>query len=152
MNHHPMATSILTSSLTRPTAITFAVAGLQPIYIMQLPAKKLGQYRIQPRFMACSWIMGDYFGKLVLLVLALSEVTRAWYVAPQVPCFFIFGDSLVDNGNNNNILTLARANYRPYGIDFVEGSSGRFTNGRTLVDVLGNTAHTHARRLLVSLT
>ncbi|CAL9193686.1 unnamed protein product [Musa hybrid cultivar] len=136
MNHHPIATSVLTSSLPRPTAITFAVAGLQPIYIMQLPAKKLGQYRIQPRFMACSWIMGDYFGKLVLLVLALSEVTRAWYVAPQVPCFFIFGDSLVDNGNNNNILTLARANYRPYGIDFVEGSSGRFTNGRTLVDVL----------------
>ncbi|RRT48073.1 hypothetical protein B296_00034526 [Ensete ventricosum] len=80
--------------------------------------------------------MGDYFGKLVLLVLAFSEVARAWSVAPQVPCFFIFGDSLVDNGNNNNILTLARANYRPYGVDFAEGSSGRFTNGRTMVDVL----------------
>ncbi|KAJ1704220.1 hypothetical protein LUZ63_003999 [Rhynchospora breviuscula] len=55
---------------------------------------------------------------------------------PQVPCFFIFGDSLVDNGNNNDILTLARANYRPYGIDFPEGASGRFTNGKTIVDVL----------------
>ncbi|XP_051139641.1 GDSL esterase/lipase At1g33811 [Andrographis paniculata] len=55
---------------------------------------------------------------------------------PQVPCFFIFGDSLVDNGNNNNILTLARANYRPYGIDFPEGATGRFTNGRTFVDIL----------------
>ncbi|KAF3337327.1 GDSL esterase/lipase [Carex littledalei] len=49
---------------------------------------------------------------------------------------FIFGDSLVDNGNNNGILTLARANYRPYGIDFPEGPSGRFTNGKTIVDVL----------------
>ncbi|XP_031283719.1 GDSL esterase/lipase At1g33811 [Pistacia vera] len=55
---------------------------------------------------------------------------------PQVPCFFIFGDSLVDNGNNNRILTLARANYRPYGIDFPQGATGRFTNGRTYVDAL----------------
>ena len=55
----------------------------------------------------------------------------------QVPCFFIFGDSLVDNGNNNGLLTLARANYGPYGIDFPQGATGRFTNGRTFVDVLG---------------
>jgi len=44
---------------------------------------------------------------------------------------------LVDNGNNNGILTLARANYRPYGIDFPGGATGRFTNGRTYVDALG---------------
>ncbi|PIN12497.1 Triacylglycerol lipase [Handroanthus impetiginosus] len=55
---------------------------------------------------------------------------------PQVPCLYIFGDSLVDNGNNNGILTLARANYMPYGIDFPQGPTGRFTNGRTFVDVL----------------
>ncbi|KNA10996.1 hypothetical protein SOVF_139250 [Spinacia oleracea] len=54
----------------------------------------------------------------------------------QVPCFFIFGDSLVDNGNNNGILTLARANYQPYGVDFAQGATGRFCNGRTVVDVL----------------
>ncbi|KAL5993295.1 hypothetical protein ACLOJK_014219 [Asimina triloba] len=55
---------------------------------------------------------------------------------PQVPCLFIFGDSLVDNGNNNRILTLARANYMPYGIDFPAGVTGRFSNGLTAVDVL----------------
>ncbi|CAI0419416.1 unnamed protein product [Linum tenue] len=55
----------------------------------------------------------------------------------QVPCFFIFGDSLVDNGNNNGMLTLARANYGPYGIDFPLGATGRFTNGQTYVDALG---------------
>ncbi|CAI0410224.1 unnamed protein product [Linum tenue] len=54
----------------------------------------------------------------------------------QVPCFFIFGDSLVDNGNNNGMLTLARANYGPYGIDFPLGATGRFTNGQTYVDAL----------------
>ena len=58
---------------------------------------------------------------------------------PQVPCYFVFGDSLVDNGNNNYIVSLARANYPPYGIDFAGGPSGRFTNGLTTVDVIGKT-------------
>ena len=56
---------------------------------------------------------------------------------PQVPCYFIFGDSLVDNGNNNAIASLARANYLPYGVDFPEGPTGRFCNGKTTVDVIG---------------
>lgn len=57
--------------------------------------------------------------------------------AQQVPCYFIFGDSLVDNGNNNNIQSLARANYLPYGIDYPDGPTGRFSNGKTTVDVIG---------------
>ncbi|WVZ68974.1 hypothetical protein U9M48_017845 [Paspalum notatum var. saurae] len=65
--------------------------------------------------------------------LALASVARC---DPQVPCYFIFGDSLVDNGNNNYIVSLARANYPPYGIDFAGGPSGRFTNGLTTVDVI----------------
>ncbi|KAL1292477.1 hypothetical protein HN51_060902 [Arachis hypogaea] len=56
--------------------------------------------------------------------------------APQVPCYFIFGDSLVDNGNNNQLQSLARADYLPYGIDFPTGPSGRFSNGKTTVDVI----------------
>ncbi|CAH9141524.1 unnamed protein product [Cuscuta epithymum] len=55
---------------------------------------------------------------------------------PQVPCYFVFGDSLVDNGNNNDITSLAKANYMPYGIDFPGGPSGRFSNGKTTVDVV----------------
>ncbi|KAL8140507.1 hypothetical protein V2J09_006528 [Rumex salicifolius] len=55
---------------------------------------------------------------------------------PDAPCYFIFGDSLVDNGNNNNIASLARANYLPYGIDFEGGPTGRFCNGKTAVDVI----------------
>ena len=77
----------------------------------------------------------------VFTVFVLLTTKQAWsqqQQQPQVPCFFIFGDSLVDNGNNNGILTLARANYRPYGIDFTQGTTGRFTNGRTTVDVLGD--------------
>ncbi|EEF40147.1 GDSL esterase/lipase At1g29670 [Ricinus communis] len=54
----------------------------------------------------------------------------------QVPCYFIFGDSLADNGNNNLLETLAKVNYPPYGIDFPFGPTGRFSNGRTTVDVI----------------
>ncbi|KAH9781365.1 GDSL esterase/lipase [Citrus sinensis] len=32
----------------------------------------------------------------------------------MVPALFIFGDSLIDNGNNNNLPTFAKANYYPY--------------------------------------
>ncbi|KAF8042571.1 hypothetical protein BT93_A1031 [Corymbia citriodora subsp. variegata] len=56
--------------------------------------------------------------------------------APQVPCYFIFGDSLADAGNNNNLLALAKSNYPPYGVDFPDGFTGRFTNGPTSVDII----------------
>ncbi|XP_052202374.1 GDSL esterase/lipase At1g71691-like [Diospyros lotus] len=52
----------------------------------------------------------------------------------MVPAMFIFGDSLIDNGNNNNLPSLAKANYYPYGIDFQGGPTGRFSNGYTMVD------------------
>ncbi|KAH9781450.1 GDSL esterase/lipase [Citrus sinensis] len=77
--------------------------------------------------------------ELLLLVILCLTARASSQIQPQglqVPCFFIFGDSLVDNGNNNRILTLARANYRPYGVDFPQGATGRFTNGRTYVDAL----------------
>ncbi|KAM3729459.1 hypothetical protein ACB098_12G013800 [Castanea mollissima] len=76
------------------------------------------------------------FLSVVLVFLWLCAKACSQPQQLQVPCFFIFGDSLVDNGNNNRILTLARANYRPYGIDFPQGATGRFTNGRTYVDAL----------------
>ncbi|KAB5511942.1 hypothetical protein DKX38_028970 [Salix brachista] len=74
---------------------------------------------------------------LFLLLVLLNLVSNCAHAAPQVPCFFIFGDSLADNGNNNNLVTAAKANYRPYGIDFPDGTTGRFTNGRTTVDMIG---------------
>ncbi|MCD7460140.1 hypothetical protein HAX54_042949 [Datura stramonium] len=68
------------------------------------------------------------FMTILLLVMVKSE--------QQVPCLFIMGDSLFDNGNNNNLLTNAKANYPPYGIDFPDGPTGRFTNGKNTADFL----------------
>lgn len=59
-----------------------------------------------------------------------------------VPAMFIFGDSLIDNGNNNNLPSFAKANYFPYGIDFDGGPTGRFSNGYTMVDEIGKFIYT----------
>ncbi|KAK1317809.1 GDSL esterase/lipase [Acorus calamus] len=53
---------------------------------------------------------------------------------------YIFGDSLVDAGNNNYLSTLSKANIRPNGIDFTASGgqpTGRYTNGRTIGDIVG---------------
>lgn len=62
---------------------------------------------------------------------------------PAVPCYFVFGDSLVDSGNNNNLATDAKVNYWPYGIDFPKGPTGRFCNGRTIADVTGRCTYNY---------
>lgn len=54
---------------------------------------------------------------------------------------FVFGDSLVDAGNNNYLpLSLATAKNLPNGIDFPQPNArtptGRFTNGLTIPDIL----------------
>ncbi|KAE9604875.1 hypothetical protein Lal_00036909 [Lupinus albus] len=53
-----------------------------------------------------------------------------------VPAMYVFGDSSVDCGNNNNRNTMAKANKYPYGIDFNNKSTGRFTNGKTFADII----------------
>ncbi|KAK8615056.1 hypothetical protein V6N13_068842 [Hibiscus sabdariffa] len=83
-------------------------------------------------------------GMLILLMelvaipvlLALLSLPNQANAFPQVPCYFVFGDSLSDNGNNNNLPTLAKINYPPYGIDFPQGPTGRFCNGRNMHDFI----------------
>lgn len=71
-----------------------------------------------------------------LLLLVVAAAAAQGEGAPLVPALFVFGDSLIDNGNNNNLASLAKANYFPYGIDFAAGPTGRFCNGYTIVDEL----------------
>ncbi|KAI3442891.1 Lipase_GDSL domain-containing protein, partial [Psidium guajava] len=54
---------------------------------------------------------------------------------PLVPALCIFGDSVVDAGNNNNLYTLVKANFPPYGRDFASHQpTGRFCNGKLATD------------------
>ncbi|KAJ1408775.1 SGNH hydrolase superfamily [Sesbania bispinosa] len=47
-----------------------------------------------------------------------------------VPAVIVFGDSIVDPGNNNYISTIVKCNFPPYGRDFAGGNqpTGRFSN------------------------
>ncbi|XP_065851269.1 GDSL esterase/lipase At4g16230-like [Euphorbia lathyris] len=54
----------------------------------------------------------------------------------KIKGLFAFGSSSLDNGNNIFLPVNAKTNYAPYGIDDPKGPNGRFSNGKTVVDVL----------------
>ncbi|PSR98659.1 GDSL esterase/lipase [Actinidia chinensis var. chinensis] len=85
--------------------------------------------------MACN--VKTWFALVATLSL-LANLMPLVFGEPQVSCFFIFGDSLVDNGNNNDLDTTAKANYAPYGVDFPDGPTGRFSNGRNMADIIAD--------------
>ncbi|MFS8007109.1 putative triacylglycerol lipase [Helianthus anomalus] len=73
-----------------------------------------------------------------LVILALMVV--AFVSVPlqvEARAFFVFGDSLVDNGNNDFLVTTARADSPPYGIDYpTHRPTGRFSNGLNIPDLI----------------
>ncbi|CAN6318347.1 unnamed protein product [Urochloa humidicola] len=55
------------------------------------------------------------------------------------PALFVFGDSIVDPGNNNALTTLIRCNFPPYGQNFPgHNATGRFSNGRIPSDIVAS--------------
>ncbi|XP_030952076.1 GDSL esterase/lipase At1g29670-like [Quercus lobata] len=84
--------------------------------------------------------------KLIFLCLSLLAYSSTCTSHPsvtkkgaEIKGLFVFGSSLVDNGNNNFLQnSLAKADYLPYGVDFPLGPSGRFTNGKNVIDLLGD--------------
>ncbi|KAF5735928.1 hypothetical protein HS088_TW14G00058 [Tripterygium wilfordii] len=57
-----------------------------------------------------------------------------------VPAVIVFGDSIVDPGNNNYMTTIIKCNFPRYGKDFMGGQpTGRFSNGRIPSDLLAET-------------
>ncbi|XP_077251459.1 GDSL esterase/lipase At1g71250-like [Tasmannia lanceolata] len=79
---------------------------------------------------------GARFSCWVVVIFVFLQCSIMGVGSTQIPAIFVFGDSLVDDGNNNYLNSLAKANYPPYGIDFFRGPTGRFCNGRTAVDWL----------------
>ncbi|KAK7295318.1 hypothetical protein RJT34_18224 [Clitoria ternatea] len=71
------------------------------------------------------------------LLLVLGVIIVAPRAEARARAFFVFGDSLVDNGNNNYLQTVARANAPPYGIDYpTHRPTGRFSNGFNIPDFI----------------
>ncbi|KAK9077572.1 hypothetical protein SSX86_005909 [Deinandra increscens subsp. villosa] len=58
-------------------------------------------------------------------------------VHAKVPSIIVFGDSSVDPGNNNHMVTIVKSNFQPYGCDFYDSRpTGRFSNGRIATDFI----------------
>ncbi|PIA41217.1 hypothetical protein AQUCO_02300193v1 [Aquilegia coerulea] len=72
----------------------------------------------------------------LLFTTFLLQILSSNSQTPLAPALYIFGDSLSDSGNNNFLQTQSKANYKPYGVDFPSGATGRFTNGKTFVDFI----------------
>ncbi|XP_071708136.1 GDSL esterase/lipase At5g33370-like [Rutidosis leptorrhynchoides] len=72
---------------------------------------------------------------LCAIFLVLGQFGSLTQAAPRA--FFVFGDSLVDSGNNNFLATTARADAYPYGIDHPSHqATGRFSNGYNIPDLI----------------
>jgi hypothetical protein len=76
---------------------------------------------------------------VMVVVVLLSAAAATVTGQALVPGVMIFGDSVVDAGNNNRLATLVRADFPPYGRDFpaTHAPTGRFCNGKLATDYTG---------------
>ncbi|KAL6516065.1 hypothetical protein OROGR_019370 [Orobanche gracilis] len=75
---------------------------------------------------------------LILLLLVITSQCNSKTI-PIFPTILVFGDSSVDTGNNNYIITPFKGDHPPYGIDFPgRVPTGRFSNGKLVPDILAS--------------
>ncbi|KAM0887027.1 hypothetical protein ACQ4PT_029318 [Festuca glaucescens] len=71
-----------------------------------------------------------------------AGLTAEERMKPMATAVLVFGDSIVDPGNNNNLHTQIKANHAPYGKDFVNHvATGRFSNGLVPSDFVAQKLH-----------
>ncbi|KAK1262646.1 GDSL esterase/lipase [Acorus gramineus] len=74
----------------------------------------------------------------LILVLQISlGQTKNQTVVPSFPAVIVFGDSIVDPGNNNGLKTTIKCNFSPYGQNFPgRKPTGRFSDGKIPPDII----------------
>ncbi|KAI9084116.1 hypothetical protein K1719_033914 [Acacia pycnantha] len=78
----------------------------------------------------------------ILIIFQQSTISSSFaLVLPNnetIPAVLVFGDSIVDPGNNNYITTIVKCNFLPYGKDLGTGDlpTGRFSNGLVPSDLI----------------
>lgn len=76
--------------------------------------------------------------RVLITYIVVVLLFAATYAQPLVPALIIFGDSVVDVGNNNYLETVVKADFPPYGRDFIKHKpTGRFCNGKLASDYTG---------------
>ncbi|KAF6136656.1 hypothetical protein GIB67_016112 [Kingdonia uniflora] len=82
-------------------------------------------------FFAVTLTVSTTPGKVNLLTL------RKLALCNNLTCILVFGDSSVDPGNYNRLLTTFKGNFEPYGKNFFNGCpTGKFCNGRLPTDFI----------------
>ncbi|CAM8881153.1 unnamed protein product [Rhodiola kirilowii] len=118
-----------------------AAAFFENLY--KLGAKKIGVFNAPP--LGClpsqrtlgGALIGNHVSRAFNLLICYVHSLVKLPENVTIPAVFTFGDSYVDTGNNNDLHTIVKANFRPYGRDFQGGQpTGRFSNGKVLADIL----------------
>lgn len=82
-------------------------------------------------------ILHSQFLEMGVFIVAAIFFMQIYITGAKVPAVIVFGDSSVDAGNNNQLQTVLKSNFRPYGRDFFGGkATGRFSNGRVPPDFI----------------
>ncbi|XP_058776833.1 GDSL esterase/lipase EXL2-like isoform X1 [Vicia villosa] len=91
------------------------------------------------KFQTHSYLFSTTFLRLTIFLVIFCKTKAVLKLLPNVSitAVFVFGDSIMDTENNNNMSTPSRCNYPPYGRDFKGGIPyGRFSNGKVPSDFL----------------
>ncbi|KAL9272363.1 GDSL esterase/lipase-like protein [Drosera capensis] len=77
------------------------------------------------------------FSLLICVLISASQLCNL-AGAQMAPAMFVFGDSLVDVGNNNYLLfSLFKVDFPHYGIDYLDQkATGRYSNGKNSADFI----------------
>ena len=129
------------------------VAGLFNIYKpYQISSENFNQERIKKKrkMELCSFLRPAAVVLSLVLVQLLEAQALNQNRTRVVPALLVFGDSLVDPGNNNVLPTVARSNFPPYGRDFLgHKATGRFSNGKIATDVIGSVNLDHSCQIII---
>ncbi|CAH9073338.1 unnamed protein product, partial [Cuscuta europaea] len=74
-----------------------------------------------------------------VIIITFMNVFCIGQSTPKFSAIIIFGDSTVDTGNNNYILTTFKGNHPPYGQQYPgKVPTGRFSDGKLVPDLLAS--------------
>lgn len=83
-------------------------------------------------------IYSSIYSLLAITILQVYTSEAKLICNVTVSAIFAFGDSILDTGNNNNLISTIKSNFPPYGRDFMGGKpTGRFSNGKVPSDLIG---------------
>ncbi|ONK55870.1 uncharacterized protein A4U43_C10F1810 [Asparagus officinalis] len=83
-------------------------------------------------------LVASIFFFMILSKLEAQDIPSSNH-GPLVPAVIVFGDSIMDPGNNNDIKTVIKCNFPPYGLNFTGAKpTGRFCNGKIPTDFIAS--------------